>query len=136
MVNTVTVHIEGLDALGEAMKDLGDKMHLKISRAATRAAGRLVLDAAKSLATEHVKTGELKKDIQLRRSVKASRPGFEVVSVGVYKQQAYYWRFQEFGTVKMAANPFLRPAFDLEKSSAVDNMAYAIATGNEKAVKK
>ena len=31
----------------------------------------------------------------------------------------WYWRFLEFGTVKMAARPFLRPAFEARKMDAV-----------------
>jgi HK97 gp10 family phage protein len=34
----------------------------------------------------------------------------------------YYWRYLEFGTVKMAAKPFMRPAFDstsLEAASVI-----------------
>lgn len=32
----------------------------------------------------------------------------------------FYWRFVEFGTRKMAARPFLRPAFQLGKDAAID----------------
>ena len=31
----------------------------------------------------------------------------------------FYWRFVEFGTSKMSARPFLRPAFDTKKLDAV-----------------
>ncbi len=34
----------------------------------------------------------------------------------------YYWVFQEFGTEKMAAHPFLRPAFESTKQSAVQRV--------------
>lgn len=34
-------------------------------------------------------------------------------------KDAYYWRFIEFGTAKMPARPFLRPAFDSKKEEAV-----------------
>ena len=35
-------------------------------------------------------------------------------------QDAFYARFVEFGTVKMAARPFMRPAFEAKKGEAVD----------------
>lgn len=35
------------------------------------------------------------------------------------EKDAYYWRFVEFGTSKMPARPFLRPAFDAKKEEAV-----------------
>jgi HK97 gp10 family phage protein len=31
---------------------------------------------------------------------------------------AFYWRFIEFGTSRMAAKPFMRPAFDSSKQTA------------------
>lgn len=34
-------------------------------------------------------------------------------------RDAYYWRFVEFGTSKMPARPFLRPAFESQKEKAV-----------------
>jgi len=33
---------------------------------------------------------------------------------------AYYWRFVEFGTAKMAARPFMRPAFEAKKGDALE----------------
>lgn len=38
---------------------------------------------------------------------------------GNLSQDAYYAAFVEFGTSKMAARPFLRPAFEAKKSEAV-----------------
>jgi HK97 gp10 family phage protein len=37
-----------------------------------------------------------------------------------------YARFQEFGTSRMAANPFLGPALEQEQESAVDDIAEAV----------
>lgn len=37
-----------------------------------------------------------------------------------------YARFQEFGTSKMSANPFLGPALEQEQEAAVDDIAEAI----------
>jgi HK97 gp10 family phage protein len=36
------------------------------------------------------------------------------------KSHAFYGRFVEFGTSKMAAQPFLRPAYDAARSKAID----------------
>lgn len=49
---------------------------------------------------------------------------------------AYYWRFLEFGTRKMTARPFLRPAFDRTKSHALDVFTRALASGIDKLVAK
>jgi HK97 gp10 family phage protein len=34
-------------------------------------------------------------------------------------RDAYYWFFQEFGTARMRARPFLRPAFEARKEPAI-----------------
>jgi HK97 gp10 family phage protein len=39
---------------------------------------------------------------------------------GNLSQDAWYWRFLEFGTRKMAARPFLRPALESRRREAVD----------------
>lgn len=42
------------------------------------------------------------------------------VGVGIYvKNKAFYWRFPEYGTPNMAAEPFLRNNFDSHKEKAV-----------------
>ncbi len=46
---------------------------------------------------------------------------------GNRSQDAYYWRWVEFGTVKMAARPFMRPAFEAQKEAAVQEIARVLA---------
>ena len=42
----------------------------------------------------------------------------------------------EFGTVKMSARPFMRPAFDSKKTSAVDAIVTTMRGGISDEVKK
>lgn len=44
-----------------------------------------------------------------------SRPRTLAAVVGVDKGTAFYWKFIEYGTVKMGAQPFLRPAAESEE---------------------
>ena len=41
----------------------------------------------------------------------------------------FYWRYLEFGTSKMAARPFLRPAFESQKMAAIDVFKTTLADG-------
>ena len=41
---------------------------------------------------------------------------------GNLSQDAWYWRFVEFGTRKMAARPFLRPALEAKRREAAQAM--------------
>ncbi len=43
--------------------------------------------------------------------------------VGTNSKDLFYWRFVEFGTVKMGARPFFRPAAEAEADSYVRAMA-------------
>jgi HK97 gp10 family phage protein len=47
-------------------------------------------------------------------------------------RDAFYWRFLEFGTVKMAARPFMRPAFDVSSQQALSLITNKLAAEVEK----
>lgn len=68
---------------------------------------------------------------KLRKSIKRKRVKLpDSVGVGIYsapikhggasKYSVFYWRFIEYGTPKMAAMPFIRPAYDAKKIEALD----------------
>lgn len=62
-----------------------------------------------------VEPGNLKKSIK-RKRIRLHRS----VGVGIYiSSKAFYWRFIEYGTPTLAAVPFVRPAYDLQKAVAV-----------------
>ena len=54
-----------------------------------------------------VRTGRLKAALAWE-----SRPRSLRAVMGTADPQAFYWKFLEYGTVRMAARPFLRPAAD------------------------
>ncbi len=61
----------------------------------------------------------------LRRSIMSGRgrgTKDKVVAIIGLLPVAYYGRFVEFGTRKMGAHPFMRPAMDLERENAVNKM--------------
>lgn len=68
---------------------------------------------------------------KLRKSIKRKRVKLPTsIGVGVYsapikhgaakKYSVFYWRFLEYGTPKMRAFPFFRPAFDHKKDEALE----------------
>ena len=75
----------------------------------------------------------------LRRNILSSRgrgTQDKVVAITGITKAAYYGHFLEFGTRKMRAHPFMRPAFDQSREAAVDAMVeYAKGRVEEEAVK-
>jgi HK97 gp10 family phage protein len=79
----------------------------------------------------HKPPGTLKRAIYSAQARRLSGLLQQVYQVGVVSgkraktgksKDGYYWRFVEFGTVKMAARPFLRPALEAKKMDAVEAM--------------
>lgn len=118
----IEAKIEGLAELKKALDALPKELHAGPLRAAVGAAAKVVQDAAKQSAP--VDDGTLKRAIYRTRSKTGSSAVQEMAIVGVrfgrkYRrrgQDAWYWRFLEFGTKKAPARPFLRPGFESTKS--------------------
>lgn len=129
MVNSVSVKVDGLRELGERMKGLKEDVNTRIARAATAAGAVVIRNAAQQKVP--VDTGNLKKNIIVKRLPKgeSSLTSEHIVTVRQGKltkkqkdkglQDAYYGKFVEYGTAKMPARPYMRPAFDQNKEKAV-----------------
>ncbi len=91
----------------------------KLVRKASRAGAKELLKEAK--ARVPVRTGVLKKALKVR-ALKRSRfnkisPGARVIAGSPARGPAYYAHMVEFGTVRMRARPFLRPAMEETKAA-------------------
>lgn len=143
------VKVEGLEALGKALRDFPTVLAQKYLKRATYTAAALIETDAISRAP--VLTGLLKSKIAVfKRSADGNSSHY---SIGVRKlrlnrkvkkvlkitrkanisieiaDDAFYWRFLEFGTAKMSARPFLRPAFEAQKENAVEVFRVMLADG-------
>jgi len=136
MPDRVTFKVDGLQELGKAMQALGTETATKVARAMTNAAAQLVKKAAVLEAPQYhephevdgvkVQPGNLKKNIVVKRVSKTSLSSEHLVTVRGKKKDGYaarYGRLVEFGTVKMAAHPFLRPALANNISAAITAMS-------------
>lgn len=104
--------VTGTDEIGNLLEQIAPRHARNIMRATIQA---IASDVRKDVA-KNAPVGEKKR---LRRGVKARRlksPPDKPVSV-VYFQtgkgknpDAFFWRFHEYGTVHMAAQPFVTPA--------------------------
>jgi HK97 gp10 family phage protein len=140
------VKVSGLRDLGVAMSRLSADMAGKVARQATAAGAGVVRRAARRGAP--VDSGNLAAAIVMKRQRQSRLTEEYLVTVrkgktrdakagktGQAKQgkDAYYARFVEFGTVKMPARPFLRPALENNLQAATDAMAQRLKQRIEKA---
>ncbi|MDX7986696.1 hypothetical protein FE392_05010 [Xenorhabdus sp. 12] len=124
-----------------ALKDLSRDLELlskaesnKVLRQGTYAGAKVLRDETRSRAP--VRTGKLRKNI-IASNRRLGRDG--TISAGVSvrgsnqsgtnsdtrmkkndPRNAYYWRFLEKGTSKMAARPFIDPAFEAKADEAAE----------------
>lgn len=101
-----------------------DELEKKLARLSNRASGKTVKEAAKAganvlrdeAATRAPKrSGNLASNIDIEpHRLQVGRAQFNIG----FKQTAWYGRLVELGTQFMAAQPFLRPAFDAKKDEA------------------
>lgn len=157
-----SVQLQGLDGLLDALKALPKEIGAKgggPARVALAKATRIIRDQA--IANAPRDTGLLQENIIMHRDRKPHLAGAaEHYSVGVRRKSrryantkrnkgkgrvgktyfvdgtAYYWMFLEFGTEKMAARPFMRPAFESRKEEAMATIVTELRAGLDRAARK
>ena len=79
--------------------------------------------------------GTLRKAIYQAFADKESGDGKASYRISWNKSHAFYGRFVEFGTSRMAAKPFLRPAYDAARAKALQAVQERMAAEVNKATK-
>lgn len=105
----VKMEFRGGPTIQRKLKRAGDAMNDQAVTAALGAGGMRIVNRAQQLAP--VLTGNLRRSIHMEPS-----PDRKSLLIGTDVEYAPY---QEFGTSRMPAHPFLRPAFAEEKRGAV-----------------
>lgn len=147
-------NVAGLDELARALRAFTPTLARKHLKAAVAAGTAIVRDAAQRSTAFHDRTGSLRAHIRMK-AVKASPlvARYEVfvatrrgASRGIAQHfdpttgrksrvtiadSPFYWRFVEFGTAKMTARPFMRPAFQNNRERAADAIIEKLASGVE-----
>lgn len=115
-------NVDGLDRLDAAFAGLERELTGPQLIQLTESAADVIYQEV--IARAPVDTGELKASIE---SVAAQRGKSATSSIQVADSAKggikYYAVFIEYGTSKMAAKPFMRPAFEAKKNAAVQKFA-------------
>lgn len=164
-----TVQVQGLRELGEALRQLPQRIGRNVLRGSVGAGARRIRDKARENAPRstgpvsegHPAPGTLKHSIIIKQIPERSGPLAQTFYVyvrsgkkyarqgkgGRLSQDAYYWKFLEFGTKAhvvrptkkkalafngkvrsvaripaIASRPFMRSAFESEKARAVEDI--------------
>ena len=146
--------VEGTAQVLKALRELPSAIQGPALQAGIREGAKVVRDSARSLAP--VDTGRLRRNIIITR-VKAigitDVAGFVMVrkltqrQITKFKQRtkkaatenpqdAFYWRFLEFGTARLKARPFMRSGFDQSKEKAAGAVREGLRKAIDAAVKK
>lgn len=140
-----TFQISGMVELGRAFAELDGRVQKRVRRNALAAGGRVFRDAARAKApvlqvlAPNRNPGTVKKAITLKverahgseQEVRVWVKSLGKAKIAEFKKAAkkagaqnpndpFYWWFLEYGTRKMAARPFMRPAFEESKVQAAE----------------
>lgn len=140
MAKRETFKIEGLAELGKALRELPVRVARNGLRVSVYAGAKVVRDEARarapkaqqSLGPNQPPPGTLKRSVIMKHIPELSSSTRQTFFVtvrhgkkyrkqgkkGNLSQDAWYWRFVEFGTRKMRAQPFLRPALEAKRREA------------------
>jgi len=141
VANGIDIRLLGDKQLQRKLTNLELAVQKKIVRKALRAGAKPMLATAK--AKVNVDTGALKANIKIK-ALKRSRRGSFGVQVTTPPREklgiaaddpGYYPAILEYGSATNRAQPFLRPAFDDNRSRSLDVVKETIASGVRGAVR-
>ena len=112
MATKVVLKLEGMDALKRAVTETPKRLR-ELSSGAVRETVHRISDRMRRTAPHQ--SGTLLTSIE---SDVAARTG--VTGKVIIKSDAFYWRFLEYGTIHMAARPFVRPAAESESAPFIN----------------
>jgi len=121
------MEVQGMQQLMDKIQELG-KQGKKIENKALLKAAEPILADAISNAPE--RTGRGKAGLKISRPKK--KGDSKIVLIGIEKgdmSEIFYMKFHEFGTSRMPAKPYLGPAYERNKSKAIDIIKTEVRRG-------
>ncbi len=132
----ISADVTGTDALLKALKQFPENIQKNVMTGAVRAAAKPIIDDAR--ANVPVDSGNLKKSIGVvkRKSDDKTKIHFSVTPRKGGKNDGFYGHMIEFGTSKMAAQPFMRPAFEKQDQQSIEAAKKYMAKRIDKEIEK
>lgn len=123
------IELTGVDEILNKLKQIGTNIS-RLENKALKNAAEPVLEDARATNAFNDKSGKLRKGLKISNIKK--KDGVKYVLVGVDKSdnsKIFYGKFLEFGTSKMAARPFLQPAYEKNKDNIQQTIAETLKEG-------
>lgn len=153
MADGVDFNLTGMDSLLGKLSEISDDLRRKGGRAALRRAGNVIADKARANARQldDVSTGRsIANNVALRWNGRLFKQtgnlGFRIgVAHGAVLQKlpdksvnapTPHWRLLEFGTEKMKAQPFMRPAAESSIDQVVNTFGIEYELAIDRAIKR
>lgn len=150
MADRIRMEMKGWDELKRGLEQLGQELATRAGKSAIRAGAKALSEHVKAATpvgdedtsrTYKNKSGEsVTVDYGHARDnikVKMARPkkAFNVVAI-VSFGSAFWARFLEYGTVRMAAKPFAKPAFDDAAPVVLEKVRTSLSASIDRLAKK
>lgn len=129
-MDNTSFEVEGLESLLNKLNNMGKK-GINIQNEALQEAAKPILNDAVKNAPEL--SGKLKRGLKISKVI--NKNGEKYVLVGTDKkdkESPFYGFMIEFGTSKMPARPFLRPAYEANKKEVIEKIKQEIVKGLNK----
>lgn len=135
--------LEGFDELKRSLEAVGEEIATKAGQAAIRQSAKTLANNVKARAPYEeneeersgasVTYGHLRDNIRIRKGKpRKAHSVSAIVTIG----NAFWGRFLEFGTIKMMARPFFRPALEASKEQIVEELHKNLSKALASAVKR
>jgi len=146
--------LQGIDELNEKLKAINKDLKFKGGKLALRRAANFIADKARQYEKSFIDDPKTPNDISKNISVQFGRKRFKTTGdlmfrVGVQGGAilndgkkagkggyTFYWRFIEFGTERIAAHPFMRPALQNNYFKAEQIFVHEYKRSIDKTVKR
>jgi len=128
----IKFEIKGAKEMERLLRALGPELANKVGDKAVLAGTKPIVKEAKRLVRKRTRKLEraITSTVERRRT---SQQHERTASIGVRPPTSARAHFEEFGTRKQAAHPFIRPAMDAKAGEALDEMGKVLAKGIEDA---
>ncbi|CAB3795488.1 HK97-gp10 family putative phage morphogenesis protein [Pararobbsia alpina] len=110
--------VENPEALTDVLRNAAVATSESALRQGALAGARIFYDEILMRAWPHFRTGNLQESLLIVYVPEDSVTGALATYSVTFNQKAWYARLLEYGTSKMAAKPFIRPAFEAKKGQA------------------